>query len=400
VHADDEPRARAATYPMPSFPTPAFSNPPDLADATVAVVTTAGLMRHGDSPWAPGEPAFRTFGRDEDDLIVGHISTNFDRTGLAADRNVFYPLDRLRELEGDRTIGAVADRHISFMGAVIDLSTIILDTGPAAAQQLLRDGVDVVVITPVCPLCTRTVCTLAHVLEASGLATVAISLVEPVVRVMQPPRALHCQFPLGRPFGRPLDPPFQRSVLTRALGLLASPGPVIDVYPEIIDDEADDAYACTLPPRFDPSLPAAVDEARGLRPAYDRTVTQNGGRTQVGRRCSAADVPDALAKLHHIGTGAHWRSAGFADADALLNNAMDVRAYYEEAALALADHVPAARSVESWFFGSTAAGRVFLDAMPLIAASDFPIEKELLLAVFLPRSQALRSTEPQPRSST
>jgi hypothetical protein len=31
-------------------------------------------------------------------------------------------------------------------------------------------------------------------------------------------------------------------------------------------------------------------------------------------------------------------------------------AYYEEAALALVDHVPAARSAESWLYQKTAAG--------------------------------------------
>ena len=48
-------------------------------------------------------------------------------------------------------IGSVASRHISFMGAQPDhnLSTMRLDTGPAAAKILRDDGVDVVLLTPV-----------------------------------------------------------------------------------------------------------------------------------------------------------------------------------------------------------------------------------------------------------
>ncbi len=43
------------------------------------------------------------------------------------------------------------DRHISFMGAQFDatFSTILLDSGPAAAKVLLDDDVDVVLLTPV-----------------------------------------------------------------------------------------------------------------------------------------------------------------------------------------------------------------------------------------------------------
>ena len=48
-------------------------------------------------------------------------------------------------------IGSVASRHLSFMGAQTDhtLTTLRLDTGPAAARLLLDDGVDVVLLTPV-----------------------------------------------------------------------------------------------------------------------------------------------------------------------------------------------------------------------------------------------------------
>ena len=76
---------------------------------------------------------------------------NFDRSGLLADLNVAYPADRLDELAAQGVIGSVATNHLSFMGAQPDhtLTTMRLDTGPAAARQLLADGVDVVLLTPV-----------------------------------------------------------------------------------------------------------------------------------------------------------------------------------------------------------------------------------------------------------
>lgn len=61
------------------------------------------------------------------------------------------PADRLAELAADGTIGSVATNHLSFMGAQTDetFATLRLDTGPAAAQLLRDDGVDVVLLTPV-----------------------------------------------------------------------------------------------------------------------------------------------------------------------------------------------------------------------------------------------------------
>jgi D-proline reductase (dithiol) PrdB len=122
---------------------------PPLAEATVALVTTAALMVPGE-PWSTGSHDFRVFGRDQlDDVIVGHNSTNFDRSGFVADRNVVFPIDRLREMEADGTIGYVAPRHFAFLGSTLTLSAFKLDTGPAAAQMLRDDGVDVVLLTPV-----------------------------------------------------------------------------------------------------------------------------------------------------------------------------------------------------------------------------------------------------------
>ncbi len=122
---------------------------PRLAEATVALVTTAALMHPGE-PWPAGSHDYRVFSQEElDDVIVGHNSTNFDRAGFIADRNVVFPIDRLTEMHAEGAIGRVAPRHLAFLGSTFDLSTFRLDTGPAAAKLLRDDGVDVVLLTPV-----------------------------------------------------------------------------------------------------------------------------------------------------------------------------------------------------------------------------------------------------------
>ncbi len=231
-------------------------------------------------------------------------------------------------------------------------------------------------------MCTRVVGTLAHVLETTGLATVALSLVRPQIERSNPPRALHCEFPLGRPLGRPGDAAFQRRVLDTAFALLERPtGPVLEDFPETITEEADQPLACPLPPRYDPAVPAAVDEARALRPAWDRAREASGG-TQIGRVVDADTIPDAVAGFVRVAEGVPWTDAGLPGDPAAV--AMDIRAYYEEAALALADHVPAARAAESWLYQTTETGAVLKAAMTEMAQAEPPYERIFYL---VPMSQ-------------
>ena len=215
---------------------------------------------------------------------------------------------------------------------------------------------------------------LAHVFEAAGIATVVISSIRPMAEKVAPPRALHCEFPLGRPLGRPNDPEFQHDVIARAFALLNEPsGPVLVDHPEVI--EAEDApLACSLPPRYDPSLPAAVDEARGLRKAYDRTLARRGV-SDVGRATNADGVPAAVAALQRIVEGTPWTEVDLPGGNPVAV-CHDIRAYYEEAALALAEGgAPGGRAVEDWFFEETEAGRTMLAARIAMrdAGVKFPI---------------------------
>jgi len=81
------------------------------------------------------------------DLVMSHVSANFDRTGFQQGWNVVFPLDRLHELAQEGIIESAAAFHYSFMGA----------TEPshmeAAAHQLARlltqDHVNAVCLVPV-----------------------------------------------------------------------------------------------------------------------------------------------------------------------------------------------------------------------------------------------------------
>ncbi|MBS1265482.1 MAG: hypothetical protein MAG471_01327 [Acidimicrobiaceae bacterium] len=198
--------------------------------------------------------------------------------------------------------------------------------------------------------------TLASVLEASGIATVALSLIRQQVETTRPPRALHCEFPLGRPLGRPEDPAFQRSVLDAAFALLDEPeGPVLVDFPEEITDDSDAPLVCTIPPADTGDVHPAEAEARGLLPAWKRS-TAAYGRSTVGKIVPADEVPAVVGLFARIADGEDWQEVGLPGDPT--KAAADVRNFYEEAALSLTEAVPGARQAETWFVDHTAAGDV------------------------------------------
>ena len=71
-----------------------------------------------------------------------------------------------------------------------------------------------------------------RVLEASGIPTVALSLIPDLTRAVGVPRLAGISYPFGRPLGKPHDADGQRAVLRAMLEVLASAsGP--DTYVEL-----------------------------------------------------------------------------------------------------------------------------------------------------------------------
>ena len=142
--------SRVAT--LPKFPAPALVKGPALAQRRVALITTAGLHLRADRPFDNGGAGidYRVIPGDvaPADLVMSHASVNFDRTGFQSDWNVVFPLDRLKELVREKTIGAIAAFHYSFMGAIPQITRYEPKARELAAI-LKADNVDAVLLSPV-----------------------------------------------------------------------------------------------------------------------------------------------------------------------------------------------------------------------------------------------------------
>jgi D-proline reductase (dithiol) PrdB len=134
----------------PAFAETAWAGGPPLRERRVALISTAGLHRREDRPFTVGGAAdFRLIPGDmpAKDLVMSHVSTNFDRVGFQQDWNIVFPIDRLRELATAGVIGSVAKAHYSFMGAADPRG---MESSARRLASLLRnDGVDAVLLVPV-----------------------------------------------------------------------------------------------------------------------------------------------------------------------------------------------------------------------------------------------------------
>jgi len=126
-----------------------------LADCRVAICSTAGMVQPGQPPYDPsvkgGDFSYRVIDRDTAvaSLIDSHRSASYDHAGIEQDANLAFPLDRLAELVDDGRIGAVADRHLSFMGSITAPNRLVRRTAPEAAELLAADQVDLALLVPV-----------------------------------------------------------------------------------------------------------------------------------------------------------------------------------------------------------------------------------------------------------
>ena len=217
---------------------------------------------------------------------------------------------------------------------------------------------------------------LGHYLEEEGIATVAISLIRPQTENTKPPRALWVPFELGRPFGPPSDPPFQKRVILAALGLLDRPsGPVI-----IEDFADDDPRAQPEPGWHPPAVPAASAggsaEALAARLAAEIPLLQSAheswfarhGRTAIGLSgLSIADCGSYVAEWVR-GTAPPSPRDGFS-APLMLRFAVDdVKAYHLEAGAGAGK--PSSRQLGDWFWNETAAGAAIQALRTACLASD------------------------------
>jgi D-proline reductase (dithiol) PrdB len=194
-----------------------------LSHCRVSLLTSGGISRRESPPWNP---------QARNDLRLDAIASDapsddfqvhddyYDHRSVRQDLNCMFPIDRLRELAAEGVIASVAPRLWSgFMGRIYKRSEVVGEATPALARELRKDGVDLFVLVPACPLDHQTVGLVARVIEEAGIPTVLVSTGRDLTQQVRPPRSVFVNFPMGNAFGRPFAADAQRRILQDALEL-------------------------------------------------------------------------------------------------------------------------------------------------------------------------------------
>ena len=123
-----------------------------LSECTVALLVSGGISHCSAVPFDPdARNDHRVDAIDPETPTTEYQihDSYYDHTDAGQDLNCLLPVDRLKELAASGFIGKVADRHWSgFMGRTYNRSKVTKESGPAFAEQLKADGVDLLIAIP------------------------------------------------------------------------------------------------------------------------------------------------------------------------------------------------------------------------------------------------------------
>ncbi len=142
-------RDAVVAAPCPAFDTQPFVVGPPLAQRRMAIISSAALIRRGEKPFPfdSAECRFLPASAPAGDILISHVSINFDRAGFQRDLNVVYPIDRLRELAAEGVISGVAETNYTVMGST-DPAAMTM-TADQIAGQLRQERIDSILLSPV-----------------------------------------------------------------------------------------------------------------------------------------------------------------------------------------------------------------------------------------------------------
>jgi D-proline reductase (dithiol) PrdB len=116
-----------------------------LADATVCIVSSAGVRKKSDPPFnTQGDTTFRTIEGTSAGLT--YDDDHYDHACADQDINCIFPIDRLADLQAEGVIKGSAARHFSY-GFSMKLRELRDDTFPKLLKEVEAARPDVVVLT-------------------------------------------------------------------------------------------------------------------------------------------------------------------------------------------------------------------------------------------------------------
>ena len=123
-----------------------------LGECRVSLLTSGGVSQCAMPAFNPDARNDHRLDAIANDTAVDDFQIHdsyYDHTDAEADINCVFPIARLRELAAAGEIGSVSEHFWSgFMGRIYNRSKVLEESGPAFAERLEDERVDILVAAP------------------------------------------------------------------------------------------------------------------------------------------------------------------------------------------------------------------------------------------------------------
>ena len=121
-----------------------------LSEARLGLIASGGIYRHGQVAFTHRDDVTHReipTDVDTDELRVTHFA--FDPAAARRDPNVVFPIDTLRSLVAEGTVGEMAPLALTFMGGIYSQRRLASELIPVLVDRALEMEVDAVLLVPV-----------------------------------------------------------------------------------------------------------------------------------------------------------------------------------------------------------------------------------------------------------
>jgi D-proline reductase (dithiol) PrdB len=119
-----------------------------IAECRVALISSGGIMYRDQPRFHHEDASYRRIPKSatRDELNVWHFG--YPTADAQEDPNCVFPLERMRELERDGTIGGLCDPAFSFMGGIYSARKVRDELAPQILDELRAAHADAFYLVP------------------------------------------------------------------------------------------------------------------------------------------------------------------------------------------------------------------------------------------------------------
>ncbi len=121
-----------------------------MAESRLGLIATGGIYVEGQTAFHfKDDTTYRAVPTDVDTDLLRATHFAYDLTDARRDINVVFPIDTLRDMVVEGTVGELGPHAYTLMGGIYSTRRVVEELIPALVDRCLADELDVVLLVPV-----------------------------------------------------------------------------------------------------------------------------------------------------------------------------------------------------------------------------------------------------------